>query len=101
MSLITGRLIKAQSFTPLPMPDEVINLVERIELSDITKHYRCENKLDNQDSNSPPFDDISLDVDSVISAKELDNLIQDDATKHDKHETIQDDSNDVPIQNGF
>jgi hypothetical protein len=101
MSLLTGRLIKAQSCAPLPMPDEVIKMVERIELSDITKHYSCENKLDNQDLNSPPFEDISLDVDSAISAKELDDFIQDDATKHDKHETIQDYSNDVPIQMGF
>jgi hypothetical protein len=98
MSLLTGRLIKARSFTPLPMPDEVINMVERIELSDITEHHCRENKFDNQDLNSPPFDDVSLDVDSETSAKELDNLIQDDASKH---ETIQDDSNDVPLQVSF
>jgi hypothetical protein len=98
MSQFTGRLIKAWPFTPLPMSDEVINMVERIELSYITKHHCLENKLDNQDLNSSPFDDVSLDVDSEISARELDNLIQDDATKH---KTIQDDSNDVPIQMGF
>jgi hypothetical protein len=98
MSLLTTRLIKARSFTPLLMPDEVKNMVERIELSHITKHHCRENKLDNQDLNSPPFDDVSLDVVSEISAIELDSLIQDEATKH---ETIQDDSNDVPIQVGF
>jgi hypothetical protein len=30
MSLLTGRLIKAFSFTPLPMPEEVIMQVERM-----------------------------------------------------------------------
>jgi hypothetical protein len=33
--------------------------------------------------------------------KEFTNLIQDDANKHDKHDTIQDYSNDVPLQMGF
>jgi hypothetical protein len=30
MSLLTGKLIKARSFTPLPMPEEVIKQVEEM-----------------------------------------------------------------------
>jgi hypothetical protein len=106
MSLLTGRLIKAWSFTPLLMPDEVINMVKKIELSEITKQHYHENNLGNQDLVSPPLDDVSLDVDSTISTKELVDLIQDDSNKQDDistidHDTIQDDNDNVPIQIGF
>jgi hypothetical protein len=30
MSLLTGKLIKARSFTPLPMPEDVVKQVERM-----------------------------------------------------------------------
>jgi hypothetical protein len=47
MSLLTGKLIKARSFTPLPMPEEVIKQVEEMaSVNYLSKQGQAEAHLD-------------------------------------------------------
>jgi hypothetical protein len=69
LSLLTKRMIKARSFTPLPMPQEVIGLVEQMENAydddEFTDYVPKISDLENNDN-------ITLDVDdSNISEEEL------------------------------
>jgi hypothetical protein len=84
--LLTGCLIQARSFTPLPMPSNIIHAVNAMktpdpetwqDLNDSTKHQR-------DDEYHPyPEDNISLDLDAnSIDLQELMEL-HDDALVHD------------------
>jgi DNA-directed RNA polymerase delta subunit len=86
------------------MSDEVINMVKNIELSEITNTIIM--RITMTTKIWPHYHDVSLDVDSAISTKELGDLIQDDSSKQDDisttdHDTIQEDNDNVPIQIGF
>ena len=82
LSLLTGKVIKARSFTPLPMPEEVITLVEDMEgLHNNQQYEHVEIKHDGPGDIGLEFlDDISLSVDdSQISGEELQDIINDQA----------------------
>jgi hypothetical protein len=83
MSLLTGRLINARSFTPLPMPEEVVTQVERMG----TLSFNKEDEVD----------DISLAGSySDISQGELADLLINNKTQMEANENYIPDS--VPSQ---
>jgi hypothetical protein len=81
MSLLTGKLIKARSFTPLPMPDDVISKVES--MASGSDHLIQPERTDNGfNRNYIPVheDDVSLRSEdySGISTQELLEILEDD-----------------------
>jgi hypothetical protein len=86
LSILTGKLIKARSFTPLPMPEEVINLVEGMEAYNEMDEFGIPYNLP-QATPLTVFDDISLSVDdSQISEEELADVRNDPARHEDSME---------------
>jgi hypothetical protein len=86
MSLLTGKLIKARSFTHLPMPDDVIKQVEGIGTINIDNEVNIEmvSPKDNGMYNPVYQDDISLQSDdySKISHSELADIIEDEERQY-------------------
>jgi hypothetical protein len=70
MSLLTGRLINPRSFTPLPMAEEVIMQVEKMDT------FNLAFDMDENDS-----DDMSLSNYSIISQNELADLVINNQTQ--------------------
>jgi hypothetical protein len=76
MSLLTERLIKAWSFIPLPMLEEVIMQVEKMGTCNLAFD------MDGNDS-----DDMSLSNYSIISQNELADLVINNQTQVETYET--------------
>jgi hypothetical protein len=86
LSMLTGCLIQARSFTPLPMPSDVIHAVNAMETPDPdTWQDLNDSPKDHKDDEYHPYpeDDISLDPDAnSIDLQELMEL-HEDASVHD------------------
>jgi hypothetical protein len=86
MSLLTGKLIKARSFTPLPMPEDVVTMVESIAAG---SHDREENfsLIDcNKDYIPTHEDDVSMGSMeySGVSTQELLDILEDAGMNDDE-----------------
>jgi hypothetical protein len=86
MSLLTGKLIKARSFTHLPMPGDVIKQVEDIGTINIDNEVRKEKISPKYDKSYSPKcqDDIRLQSNnySNIIQSELADIIEDEARQY-------------------
>jgi hypothetical protein len=86
MSLLSGKLIKARSFTPLPMSEDVVTMVESMATG---IHYPEESTISidrNQDNLPTHEDNLSMDsIDySVVNTHELLDILEDAGISHDK-----------------
>jgi hypothetical protein len=89
LSLLTGRVIKARSFTPLPMPKEVVRAIETMNYvkpkEDETESLQSALHLINLATTS---DDVSLEVDSGISTKELADILEEFEAEVDANDDV-------------
>jgi hypothetical protein len=76
LSLLTGRVINARSFTPLPMPKEVILAIENMNCATLKADEDGKFQVTSHKFNLPTnADDISLEADSRINTEELEDLL--------------------------
>jgi hypothetical protein len=89
LSLLTGRVIKARSFTPLPMPKEVVRAIETMNYvkpkEDETESLQSALHFINLPTTS---DDVSLEVDSGISTKELADILEEFEAEVDANDDV-------------
>jgi hypothetical protein len=84
LSLLTGKLIKARSCMPLPMPHDVIAIVEGMRTPDPIKFNpdQQQEQFITSNINLPVLDDVSLEADSEISVDEIAELLDNTMNQH-------------------